>query len=180
MMNKHAEIIEAYKRGETIQIKDQSVCCTSEKWNDWKSIYGEPKWHQDLEYRVKPKKKLKEKTVNKITTADCKNFLVDCVKKDPELVAGRLDGTVASTVALASGTNAKEWKREAKINPNKDNDYGDAGDDWGMYYGGTISGTKLKAVRKFYLNPDEYDSAVCYMVLEDLNGNLILGEDFGD
>lgn len=183
LTNKHAAVIEAYKRGEKIQIRDQSVCLTSEKWYTWNPKDGEPKWHEDLEYRVKPEKKKskthKEKSVNKITTADCKNFLVECFTKDPNLPVGRVHADDLPRV-LADSVVAKMWKREAKINPNKDNDYRDAGDDWGMYYGGTISGTKLKTVRKFYLNPDEYDSAVCYMVLEDLNGNLILGEDFGD
>ena len=116
--------------------------------------------------------------MTKITTADCKNFLVDCVTKDSNLVVGY---TPAETVRVrASAMTAKNWKREAKIDPNKDNDYADAGDDWGLYYGGTISGTKLKAVRKFYLDPDKYDTGYCYMVLETLDGELLLGEDWGD
>lgn len=117
--------------------------------------------------------------MTKITTADCKNFLVECFTKDPALAVGRVNAADLPRV-LADSVVAKMWKRDEKINPNKDNDYTGAGDDWGMNYGGLISGTKLKAVRRMVLNPDEYDGAICYMVLETLDGELLLGEDFGD
>lgn len=118
-------------------------------------------------------------SVNKVTSADCKQFLVDCFKNDPKLLYGRVHVSDLPIV-LASALNAKNWKRDEKINPNKDNDYTDAGDSWDTHYGGEISGAQLKSVRKFYLDPNKFDSAVCWMVLEDIDGKLILGEDWGD
>lgn len=182
MTNKHSEVKAAYKKGATIQVKDNSVSCSKETWNDWKAIYGEPSWAEDIEYRIKPEnteKKTRKQTDKKITTSDCKKFLVDCFTKDPNLAKGRVH-TDDLARALKDSLNEKKWKREAKIDPNKDNDYGDAGDNWGMHYGGSISGTKLKSVRRMILNPNEFDDAIQWMVLETTEGKLILGEDFGD
>lgn len=117
--------------------------------------------------------------MTKITTADCKNFLVECFKKDPNLALGRVHADDLPQV-LTDSVVAKMWKLEARINPNKDNDYGDAGDPWDTHYGEKISGTKLNAVRRMILNPDEYEDAIQWMVLETIDGELILGKDFGD
>ena len=104
----------------------------------------------------------------KITTADCKNFLVAEITKNPRIIHDIYEDT---TTAINEALVAKNWIREYKVRPD---------DDVYTHDFKKIAASKIRAMRRFVLDPGNFDTAVCFIVLEDTNGNLILGEYVGD
>lgn len=119
--------------------------------------------------------------MTKITTADCKKFLVAEITKNPEIIH---DIYGDKTTAIKEALDAKNWVRELKFNANGDHEYADDTYElWCPTYGpsrGSVPATSLTTVRKFTLDPDQFDNAVAFMVLEDKQGNLMLGAYSGD
>lgn len=117
----------------------------------------------------------------KITTADCKKFLAEQVIKNPNIVREIFQDL---NTAIAEASNPKKWQRESKFNPTGDNDrVQDHYNLWCPEYGpskGSVPATDLVSVRIFWLDPNQFDTAVMFMVLEDRNGQLHLGEYVGD
>lgn len=119
--------------------------------------------------------------MSKITTADCKRFLVGEITKNPNIIHDIFDDNVT---AISEALVEKNWKRESKFAPTGNGDYvQDQYDLWYPTYGptrGSIDANDLSCIRRFILNPNRFDSAVMFNVLEDKNGKLHLGEYVGD
>lgn len=119
--------------------------------------------------------------MKKVTTADCKQFLVDEISKNPQIINDIFKDT---TTGIAAALTRSKWVRESKFKPDGDHDYAqDEYELWAPMHGpipASIPASKLRAVRRFCLDPDQFDSTVVFNVLEDLNGQLILGEYMGD
>lgn len=121
--------------------------------------------------------------MSKITTADCKKFLVAEIAKNNNIIHDIFGDTVT---AINEAQVEKNWKRESKFSPTGDGDYAeDRYYFWRPTYGhsgnwGSIDAKDLTCVRRFILDPKTFDSAVMFNVLEDKNGKLHLGEYVGD
>ena len=121
--------------------------------------------------------------MSKITTADCKKFLVAQVKANPNIIHDIFRDT---TTAIAEALDVKKWKRESKFNPDPDKGSDYADDKYELWYPrmgpgrGSKRYTELVSVRRFWLDPDQFENAVMFNVLEDINGQLWLGEYVGD
>ena len=116
--------------------------------------------------------------MTKITTEDCKRFLVDAVSRDSSIVLEFWDDEASEVIKDA--TNAKKWKRMSKQNPK---------DCQLFHYNGyfvdhkgnsSVAVEDVACVRTFALDPENYDSALAYLVLECKDGSLVLGENVGD
>ena len=122
--------------------------------------------------------------MSKITTADCKQFLVAKITKNPEIVLDIYGGFNYPSNLLSSAMNVRKWVRREKFKPTGDHDLADVEYDlWYPVRGpgrGIVSSDRLASVRVFYLDPDEFDDSVGFMVLEDKTGQLLLGEYIGD
>jgi hypothetical protein len=119
--------------------------------------------------------------MSKVTTADCKKFLVAEITKNPNIIHDIYNDSVT---AIDDALKEKNWKRESKFNPVGDNDYADYSYSlWCPRMGpgrGQVKDTDLVAVRRFFLLPDKYEDAIGFNVLEDHQGNLHLGAYIGD
>ena len=128
------------------------------------------------------------------TTADCKKFLVEFFTRYPALIVNIYGEEALSKDNLKSllqdARNHNKWKREFKSNAAT------------YFHEHTSFVTKTSAgltvqifpegksrpmpladiatVRTLVLDPNEYDSAVCFLVLEAKDGTLHLGEYAGD
>lgn len=110
--------------------------------------------------------------MKKLTTADCKKFLVKEITKNPNIIHDIYEDKIT---AIKEALVEKNWIRESKFNPNvvdKENYY--------TKNNLQIKSEDLVTIRKFCLLPRVFDTAVAFYVLEDKNGNLILGEYVGD
>ena len=123
----------------------------------------------------------KGRVMSKITTADCKKFLVAEVTKNPDIIH---DVFGDRSTAIKEAQIEKKWCRETKFDPCGTSDYAqDYYSIWAPRSGisrGAIANKDLAAVRIFCLDSDQFDSAVMFMVLEDKKGQLHLGEYVGD
>lgn len=119
--------------------------------------------------------------MSKITTADCKKFLVAEVTKNPDIINDIFGDTAT---AIDEALVEKNWKRESKFAPTGNGDYvQEQYDLWYPTYGpgrGSIDAADLVCVRRFILDPEKFDSSVMFNVLEDKKGQLHLGEYVGD
>ena len=110
--------------------------------------------------------------MSKITTADCKRFLVDEITKNPNIV-NRIDEFPEYIHQVLSEAI---FVRRLKFKASGRHEY--ATDLYHLWGGNTMSAQDLSAVRVFQFNPEEFDNKVGFVVLEDLQGNLILGDYF--
>jgi hypothetical protein len=117
----------------------------------------------------------------KITTADCVNLLVTEIKKNPSIIHELFED---NTTAITEAVNPKKWKRETKFKPMGTHDYAsDFYHLWSPLYGSTrghIAQEQLASVRVFALDPEQFEDSIKFMVLEDLTGQLHMGEYVGD
>ena len=122
--------------------------------------------------------------MTKITTADCKQFLVAEITKNPEIILDIYEGFNEPDTLLSSAMNVRKWVRREKFKPTGDHDYVE--DEYDLWYPvrgpgrGSVAADKLATVRVFSLDSEEFDDAVKFIVLEDLEGKLVLGEYIGD
>lgn len=129
--------------------------------------------------------------MSKINTADCKKFLTDMIAKDPSIVldAGAIEWFDFETEQeeqkqrqrfMRDATNPAKWRRISKQRANP-HDLSVHDDHYGGYRGGLrVPVNDVSYVRIFALDPQHYDSAVAFMVLELKDGSLFLGEYIGD
>jgi hypothetical protein len=116
----------------------------------------------------------------KISTADCRKFLVSEITKNPDIIHWIYGDT---TTAIAEALVEKNWKREAKFSPTSDHHYADdsyevLGED--RRNPRVFLPHDLVCVRTFCLLPSKFDTAVKYNILEGKDGNLYLSEYVGD
>ena len=128
------------------------------------------------------------------TTADCKKFLVEFFTRYPALIVNIYGEEALPEDDLANllkdARNPKKWKREFKANA------ATYFEEHTSFVTKTSAGLTIQVfpegksrpmpladiatVRILVLDPDEYDSAVCFLVLEAKDGTLHLGEYAGD
>ena len=125
-----------------------------------------------------------------ISTADCKNFLVLFFSTNPQIIQALYITSSAKEIAdmQAAATTITEWKREYRCRPGK-------GDYEFTYYTIYEPGCQLNRwaepidapmrstidfawERGFRL--DSSEDGVKFVVLEDKDGNLFLGNYIGD
>lgn len=126
--------------------------------------------------------------MTKITTADCKAFIVDFVTKNPSVILSIYgsDLSAADKIDLINdATNAANWKRESKRKVNKN-------DTYEVYninvpvrrcqYDGTttVSGSNFVVEREFCLCPNKYENGIQFTILEKLDRSLVFGPYSGD
>jgi hypothetical protein len=122
--------------------------------------------------------------MSKITTADCKRFLVSEIAKNPNIVLDIYGGFNSPGNLLPTALVEKKWKRTEKFKATGDHDMADY--QYSLWFpvrgpsAGEIVAEDLATVRVFHLDPDQFDDSVGFMVLEDNAGQLLLGEYIGD
>jgi hypothetical protein len=117
--------------------------------------------------------------MSKVTTADCKRFLVAEITQHPEIVTSIYDGFNSPETLLPTALQEHKWVRREKFKATGKHDR--VHDEYFPCASVTpIPADQLSTVRLFYLDPDTFDDSVGFMVYEDLQGNLILGEYVGD
>ena len=123
--------------------------------------------------------------MSKRTTADCKKFLVDFFTKNSQIINAFFPGSpIASSIYSEKGWK-RLWKSKADNNPcwntkskgylcyvsgQPVNRYGE-----GLLY---ITEDKFTVARGF--DCSEYEGQIAFIVLEDAEGNLTLGNYIGD
>jgi len=117
--------------------------------------------------------------MSKITTADCKQFLVAEITRNPEIVTSIYDGFNSPDSLLPTALQEKKWVRREKFKATGQHDRVED-EYFTLALESPIPAADLSTIRMFYLDPDTFDDSVGFMVLEDLQGNLILGEYIGD
>ena len=122
--------------------------------------------------------------MSKITTADCKRFLVAEITRNPQIVLDIYGGFDRPGNLLSTALVEKKWKRTEKFKPTGEHDRVE--DSYSLWYPlkgpgrGEVLAETLTAIRVFHLDPDQFDDSVGFMVLEDKTGQLLLGEYIGD
>lgn len=123
-----------------------------------------------------------------ITTADCTAFLADFIAANPSIVTSIYAPETISCLT-ADATNPKRWKRTHKCKPGG-GDY--CFDHYEIFdrsvpvsrigYDGTrtVPAKNFVVERGFVLHSAIYDTGVAFVVLEDADGNLHLGDYIGD
>lgn len=113
------------------------------------------------------------------TTTDCRNFLAKTISEHPFIVLNRFDDQESKDQVLSVMANPNKWKRHSKWKAKGNHEFAKPG--YLTYnHSQFIPAEELMWVREFYLNPNEFENAIGFQVLEDVNGNLILGQDIGD
>lgn len=129
-----------------------------------------------------------------LTTADCKKFLAEIFTRHPALIVDIYGKDALSeaerTRLLKDAHNPEKWKRESKATATfyfeEHSGVGNktkAGNAVHVYPEGKAQPmlvADIVNVRKFVLDPKEYDTAVAFLVFEDKGGVLHLGEYSGD
>lgn len=123
--------------------------------------------------------------MTKISTADCKAFLSEQAKTNLPMqdeIAYSM-GWEARQKVLSDSKVPNNWKRELKVRPGKGDSFTDEEDGCCFLFDGDLNPLDIKTVaweRVFCLKPDVYDTAIRFVVFEDIHGKLHLGEFVGD
>ena len=116
--------------------------------------------------------------MSKITTADCKAFLGEIMSRDTSILTSAIGYNHAEVCAASSQPNL--WKRESKCKPGRGlYEF----EEYDVYKDGITVIRKVsdfKYERIFSLAPDQFESMVIFVVLEDAEGNLHLADYVGD
>lgn len=117
--------------------------------------------------------------MNKLSTADCRRFIVAFVSANPDVILSNWSDPDELAEIRRCLTSESKWKRMAKWRASGDHDFAEP--EYTTYdRSRRISAEQLTWVREFYLNPSQFETAIGFRVLEAVNGDLILGEDIGD
>ena len=123
-----------------------------------------------------------------ISTDDCRRFITDFQKRNPQIERARFDGEL-NEEALAALADPKNWKRQHKVRPASLTDGREPVDSYGVYRDGEavnryaehqtrISASEIAWERRFDCQP--FDGQVAYLILETHNGGLLFGQYVGD
>lgn len=128
----------------------------------------------------------------KITTNDCKKFLVSFFTNSPYMVGKIYDGVQEESVKK-DAINIEKWKRESKMSSQDENSIFNVFGEYRIYKPGLrfergphyapsepFPVQDVVCERVFILDPDTYEDGVKFVVIEDKNGNLHLGPYIGD
>lgn len=124
-----------------------------------------------------------------LATKDCVNWLVEMIMANPKIVTSHYVEQEEKKQVYQLAINAKNWKRTFKFGVNSNHDYaknaykiaavGSDYSNWGeplVHY--LIDKANINWIRAFELKPT--DGGIVFMVLEDTQENLHLGEFLGD
>jgi len=128
---------------------------------------------------------------SKITTADCKAFIVDFVKQNPSVILSIYGtgpnglSTVEQSKLIAEATIPKNWKRESKFKVDPDDDFEIHSVNVPVrrcQYDGTVTvdGSQFTVGREFCLLPDKYEDGIKFAILEKPDSSLVFGPYVGD
>ena len=122
------------------------------------------------------------------TTKDCKDFIADFIKHNPAVISSLFGGLTGKIVA-SEASNPTKWKRDHKCKPGAGNyEF----DEYGIYdknvkvnrVGYDIlpkkPATDFVSERGLVFDPASYEDQIKFVVLEDVDGNLYLGDYIGD
>lgn len=122
--------------------------------------------------------------MSKITTADCKRFLISEITRNPQIILDIYEGFHETDNLLSTALVEKKWKRTEKFKPTGEHyRVEDSYRLWSPLKGpqrDEVPAEALAAIRVFHLDPDQFDDSVGFMVLENKDGTLVLGEYIGD
>ncbi len=122
-----------------------------------------------------------------ISTADCKTFIVDFFQNNPQVIKG-LYGEDFKPEEMQMVVNSKNWKRRYKCKPGN-GDYAPYKNQYMIFENGTgvdrFGETNTRRpvtdfVSERGFDCDPFDGGISYMILEDVNGDLHLGNYIGD
>lgn len=117
--------------------------------------------------------------MSKTSTADCRKFIVDFLRANPDVVLSNWSEPEERAQIQKCLFTESKWKRMSKWRATGENDFAEP--EYPVFdRSRRIPAEQLSWVRDFYLNPTEFETAIGFQVLEDTNGNLILGQDIGD
>lgn len=105
----------------------------------------------------------------KVTTKDCKQFIVREIRKNPNIIHNIWRDT---NTAIHEALVEKNWVRTSK--------YKALEDDITFYSIDGIVVSNVAVFRDFCLMPSKFDTTVQFRILEDVEGKLIFGEYLGD
>ena len=122
-----------------------------------------------------------------ISTDDCRRFITDFQKRNPQIEQARFDGEIDEE-ALAALTDPKNWKRQHKVRPSSATNEHEPKASYGVYVDGLdvdryakhqarIDADMIMWERRFDCQP--FDGQVAYLILETNNGGLLFGEYVG-
>lgn len=123
-----------------------------------------------------------------ITTADCRKFIADFQKRNPQIEQARFDGDLDEE-AQAALADPKNWKRQHKVRPSAETNDHEPMTSYGIYIDGRdvnryaehharIVANEIAWERRFDCAP--FDGQVAYLILETHDGKLLYGEYVGD
>lgn len=117
--------------------------------------------------------------MSKISTSDCRKFIVEFAKSNPTTVLSNWDDPEELERIKKCLTTESKWKRHSKWKPGSNHDF--AQPEYPVFdHSRQIPAGQLAWVREFYLNPTEFENSIGFQILEDIDGNLIMGQDIGD
>ncbi|KVP16843.1 hypothetical protein [Burkholderia ubonensis] len=119
----------------------------------------------------------------KITTADCKQFLADYFAKTQVPLMRRWGEVVPEVWAAVA--NPKDWARTHKCKAGSGNSIHDGFEKYEVHDAdGNVEydrpASDFVVERGFCCRQQDFDSEICFLVLEDSKGNLYLGTDMSD
>ena len=123
-----------------------------------------------------------------ISTDDCRSFIADFQKRNPQIEQARYDGELDEE-ALTALTDPNNWKRQHKVRPSSNTDEHEPKTSYGVYIDGLdvnrhaehharIVANEIAWERRFDCAP--FDGQVAYLILETHDGSLLFGEYVGD
>lgn len=123
-----------------------------------------------------------------ISTDDCRKFIVEFQKRNPQIENARFDGELDDE-ARAALVNPKNWKRQHKVRPSSATADHDPIEIYDVYLDGEpvngyaegqgeIDAKHIAWERRFDCAP--FDGQVAYLILETHDGKLLYGEYVGD
>lgn len=128
------------------------------------------------------------------TVDECKKFLIDFFKSTPGLITGIYNPENGKEV-LNDALVENNWRHEAQYSPENSESYINQYDQdnyevWqkgynyyrgpSYYQGNPLLPSRIAHEHTFWLFPEKYDSGVMFLVLEDKQGQLYLGNYIGD
>ena len=122
------------------------------------------------------------------STDDCRKFITDFQKRNPQIEDARFGGELDEE-ALAALADPKNWKRQHKIRPSSQTDEHEPVTYYGVYVDGKevnrhaehhirVNASLIAWERRFDCTP--FDGQVAYLILETHKGRLLFGEYVGD
>ena len=129
--------------------------------------------------------------MEKITTQQCKRFLVDFFKETPDLIKKIYENEEGIEI-FSDALIEKNWKRVSKCKPGSENSYVEKegysffeksigyprGPDY--YIPSYIKREDVSVERVFTLLEDKYENSIMFIVVETKLGELFLGQFVGD